>query len=220
MKKILALIMVLILSLSMTAIALAADEDEDEDEDEAPLSEYVSVPLGAFTWVNNDNQKGWRADGADDVKTDLPWAILKASIGIILVVDRNPEGADISLVFQGDGVDDWPWLQETFKTADYYTANADGNGGRFVIPFSAHPSWGAIRGGSTGKFIIGYYGDGSGDITNLGLRGASLYGVPRTLADELGVASTGVVTFIGLAALVLAASGTGAVVVTRKLKKK
>jgi len=204
MKKALAVGLILIMALTFSTAALA--------------SETVSVPLGGFTWVNNDNQKGWRTNGMDDVATNLPWEVFSAAQGLTFTVNKMPEGDNIALVFQGDGTPGWPWAQMEVLISTVFTENEAGDGGRFTFNFSNHPDWNAIKGGSIGKFLIGYWGDGSGNIDTLGIVSASLFGVPASVAEDAGVA-TGAVTFVALAAAVLAISGGGAVIVSRKLKK-
>jgi hypothetical protein len=85
--------------------------------------------------------------------------------------------------------------------------------------FAEHPQGNAWRGGEGGKFLLGYWGDGTGNISNIGIISASLIGIPADVAGEHGVGATGVVTFIGIAVAALAVSGGGIALVSRKLKK-
>ncbi|MCL2629011.1 MAG: hypothetical protein FWD44_10020 [Oscillospiraceae bacterium] len=205
MKKAIAVIMVLIMTLTFSTAALASDT--------------VSVSLGANLYISNgDTQKGWGGDGVDDTSSGIPFAIFAAATGLVVRVNKTPTGAGIQFIHQHDG-DGWNWNQTNLNVADVFTANEEGEGGTFRFSFAAMDGgngMGGFRSASQGKIMLGYYDD---NIADLGIVSASLIGVPKALADDLGVASTGVVTFIGIAALVLAASGTGAVVVSRKLKK-
>ncbi|MDR2589494.1 MAG: hypothetical protein LBC71_00660 [Oscillospiraceae bacterium] len=203
MKKILAVVLVLIMAFAFTTTALA---------------DTVGVPLGAFSWVNNDNQKGWVSDGYDGDPTSTVWAVVAASTGIQIRVDRAPEGGSIFIIAQAS-FNPSQWNQQEFATADVFTADAEGDGGVIRISWSALPFWSDLAGSDGGKIGIGYWGDGTGDISNLGFVSAILVGVPRSVAEEHDVPTTGVLTFVGLAIAAFAVSGGGAVVISRKLKK-
>jgi len=199
MKKVLAVVLVLIMAFAFTTSALA--------------SETVSVTLGAMNYTNNDTQKGWASHGHEDSTNNIPFEIFLAASGISISLSKTPDPEFDFFQFILSSNDGGWWQSIDLSIPDFFKANESGEGGRLVIPFSA--ANGELA-GTEGKVIIAYYDD---DIATLGVTGASLIGVPKALAEEAGVPFTGVTTFIALAALALAASGTGAVVVSRKLKK-
>jgi len=197
MKKLLAITLIAIMALAFTITASA------------------NFDLGAMNWENNANQIGWRVDGVDGVATNLTWETLESATALRLTISNNPAGDDIHLVFQGDG-NDWAWGQYVFKSADCFVADASGTGGVITLPFAEHPHWDAIKGGEMGKFLIGYWGDGSMNVANLGITNAVLV-VPG--GGGGGAAQTGV-SFLLFPALGLVALGTtGAIVVGKKIKK-
>jgi len=211
MKKVTAVILVLIMSLAFSTAALAEEEK----------SEFTGVRLGAINFTGNDNQQGWASDGHENVASGIPFKIFAAATGISIRLSKapNPELPYMQLVLGSDGPGSF-WREEAFGDGltRFFVADSEGEGGRLVIPFSAHPGWADFRQGESGRIMICHYDNGG--ISSLGVVSATLNGVPRALAEELGVPTTGVTTFIGIAALVLAGSGTGAVVVSRKLKNK
>jgi len=207
MKKAIAVILVLMMTFALTSTALA--------------SESVSVTLGRPNWENspgNKNQIGWASEGHDADKSSrdsgIPFEIFAAASGISFSVSKMPEGDGMGMQVILSSNDGGWWVQDDFDDIKaFYKENESGGGGRITFPFSRHS--GALK-GTEGKVIVAFWSENWDDI---GIISGSLTGVPKALAEEAGVPTTGVVTFIGIAALALAASGTGAVIITRKLKK-
>ena len=206
MKKLLAIVLVVVLALALSASAFAST---------------TSVPLGR-PYVNDDaSQAIWsnpeqNAEGNDGYQTDIPWALFKAATSIVITFDAVPDDMDQDLNFIFQSPANW-WDQNyVYKYADIFVEN-DSGGGTVTLPistFSGYADWSAQ---DNGKFVLAFWNDAlkGGNAVR-----ASLLGVPSDLAATYGFApSTGAITFIGLAVAALAVSGTGAVVVGRKLKK-
>jgi len=199
MKKIIAITLVIILALAMTTTALASETSGFR------LSTTPDEKFG-----DPNNQWGWKTGDTDFITG----AMISNARSLVLTVDKAPHpGSDITLILFGDGVD---WGQKAFKEADVFNEETM----RIVLPLAQHDNY-AKFGNEPSWAIVGfaYYGDGSGVIDDLGLKGVTLSGIPVDLFPE-GAPRTGVVTFIGIAALALVASGSGAVIVARKLKNK
>ncbi|MCL2004348.1 MAG: LPXTG cell wall anchor domain-containing protein [Oscillospiraceae bacterium] len=186
-----------LLSLALAAILVAMIA--------APALANVTLPL-EFTWVNNANQSGWRSSGTDNVETDLTIEQLKSATSLILEVSNEPVGDAFHLVFQSDP--DWGWNQYEFNTADVY-AN-----GRIVLEFANHPNHADLLAAEEyGKLLIGYWGDGSMDISALGITRAYL-----TVGGGGEGPKTGDNTMIALALTVLTLAAGATVFLARKLK--
>jgi len=208
MKKVVAIVLVLIMTLALSTAALAEEQK----------SATTGVALGAPNISSSDQVAGWAGDGHNDTAAPIPQAIFWAATGISIRIskDGDPE-ATVGIILTSDKVGGW-WAQTDFVLKDVLKPNENGAGGVISIPFSKLKDGAAFATSTNGAAIqVGYWSDG---IADLGLVSATLSGVPRALAEELDVPTTGVTTFIAIAALAVAASGTGAVVVSRKLKKQ
>jgi len=131
------------------------------------LRPEYALDLGGFTWLNNNNQKGWRANGTDNVVTDLPIEELKYAKYLVLhTKGGNSDSAfgDISVIIQSNGESGWPWNSTNIGGAAF--DRTDDN--FIVIDISKIKGGSALSLCSQGKFIIQYYGGGSVDV-GLGL---------------------------------------------------
>jgi len=208
MKKVLAIVIILVMTFAFTATALASEQ-----------SATASVSLKNAAYVINTNFTAYASDGVEGAN-DIHWEVLKSASSLMLRIDRNPVGVEVKVALQSAG-NNWNWVgsEEVFKMDDVFKQNEDGEGGTITLRITQMAHWGDFKSDGGGKILVGYWGDGSGGFADLGVTGAWLTGVPRAIAEEHDAPTTGVVSFIGIAALVLATSGTGAFIVTRKLKK-
>jgi len=131
----------------------------------SPRPEYA-LDLGGFTWLNNENQKGWRANGTDNTVTDLPIEELRNAKYLVLhTKGGNSDTAfgDISVIVQSNGESGWPWNSTNIGGADFDRTKDN----FIVIDISKIKGGSALSLCSQGKFIIQYYG--SNMRMNLGL---------------------------------------------------
>jgi hypothetical protein len=130
-----------------------------------PAAVSAITPLGAVTWINNDNQQGWRANGTDDEVTDLSLDALKAAKYIVIEMAAPPSGG-IQVAVQSDG-DGWAWNQ---------TDGIEAVGSAFIIDTSTLTGWDGLKSAPEfGKFLIGFWGgDGNETFANLQITNAYL----------------------------------------------
>jgi len=141
-------------------------------------TEYVT-PLGFFTYNNNFNtQRGWRANGADDIATDLAWADI-AEARYLVLHTKGGTGTDwadgfggIQVVIQGDG-NGWAWGGSQTNINSFGFKRAADKDVLIVIDLTKINTYTKFVKGTTGKFIVAYY-SGSTNALGLGLQEAYL----------------------------------------------
>jgi len=125
--------------------------------------DYVT-PLGWFTWTNNANQKGWRADGCDGEETDLAWEDI-AEARYLVLHTKGGTGAnwqtgfgEIQVVMQGDG-NSWAWGgSQTNINSFYYPRGTGATDDVYIaIDLATINSYPKFAKGSVGKILIAYY---------------------------------------------------------------
>jgi Listeria-Bacteroides repeat domain (List_Bact_rpt). len=133
--------------------------------------------LGWFTWENNkDTQRGWRANGADNVETDLAWEDIKEARYLVLHTkggagDNWATGfGGIQFVTQGDG-SSWGWDQTNINS--FYIPRGSNKDIFIAIDLTTTKNYSKLVKGSIGKFVVSYY-DGVTNATGLGLQEAYL----------------------------------------------
>ena len=167
----------------------------------------VQLPI-IPNWVNNDNQKGWRTDGTDDIATDLTLAQLQAAKYLVLEVPSKPEGSGIQFTFQCDP--DWGWTQTDLQVDDIW------QDGKLVFEFSKMSKIADLgKAESNGKILVAYY-DGGWDA--LGVTKAYLTDSLGGGGGGGGSAKTGDSTMIVLAIAAFALAACATVFVARKVK--
>ena len=131
------------------------------------------IVLGDFTWVNNDTQKGWRSDGADNTATDLDFAELYHAKYLVLEMPALPTGG-VQLVWQGDGEGGWHSnniLTGTGGVIAEAGTSFDGTNLKIELSkaFTKYDSF--LKSREWAKFLIAYY---SPDVAALGITKAYL----------------------------------------------
>ena len=126
---------------------------------------YV-IDLGAFTWDNNNTQRGWRADTTDNVATDLALEDLNNAKYIVLHTkggDSDTAFSEIKVVIQSN-VDSWGWNTTNIGGADFDRTEDS----FIVIDISTLKHGADLAECSKGKFII-EYATGGNIVLGLGL---------------------------------------------------
>jgi len=149
---------------------------------------YVTA-LGFFTNNNNlTTQRGWRANGADDVVTTLEWADI-AEAKYIVLHTKGGSGTDwesgfggIQVVIQGDG-NGWAWGGSQTNINSFGFTRSATTDVLIVIDLTKINTYNKFVKGGVGKFIIAYY---SGKTNALGLGLQEAYLTNKELAAPNG----------------------------------
>ena len=134
--------------------------------------------LGDVTWVNNANQKGWKANGTDGDVTNLPLGKLINAKTLVLEVTTLPTGGG-QIIWQGDA--DSSWKNKQIFNNSGGTAMAENGvtieGNTITIDLElALPNYDDFIACTTWcKFLIQYYGANSAAFDDLGITSAILY---------------------------------------------
>jgi len=148
-----------------------------------------AVELGDFTWVNNDNQKGWKSNGMDNEETGVSATDITTAEYLVLDLSAAPTGG-LQFVWQGDAAgSSWPWNQtdvlgnDGSPDAEKGTAITEKDGVTVLtIELSkAAKDYDLFKKNSVVKILIAYY---AGGIDGLGLERAYLTGSLDTARAE------------------------------------
>jgi hypothetical protein len=156
------------------------------EKEPPPPAAKPSYPfdLGEFTWVNNENQKGWRANGTDTTETDLPVELLIGAKALVLELDSLPN-QETQVTWQGNGTPGWAWnntiiITEAGEIVEGTGTTVTANGDGYILKVEFSKAWAAkdYQGflNSTQAKILVQYAYGNGGIPVMGLQKAYLVG--------------------------------------------
>lgn len=133
------------------------------------ISASANVDLGAFNWENNDNQKGWRPNGVDDVTANFEVSDLVSAEKLVIECGNEPVGGSFFVIWQGDA-DGWGWNQTELAMADILSGNT------ITIELKDLISYDSFIACEKAKIAIGYWGGGDNVVDDLGIISAYLIG--------------------------------------------
>ena len=122
-----------------------------------PILDPNVIPLGAFTWVNNANQQGWRSNGTDDVVTALEWEVIQGATYLVIKSTNLPSQwgiGGLQICFQGDGTGG-AWASPNVKGGWDNFTNTPADVIYTVIKLADVSGWAGFISGTQGKFLIG-----------------------------------------------------------------